>query len=129
VRALDVKDSVLQKPPVNVPLSAAAGAALIGRGHASGFCLSDGQVVEPVIRLPFWLRWAVQEANLRLKRLRRMLCGAPTPTSRDAPAASAAETAESPEAPSASLATPQAPRLAPPRGGHRSGPGRLGAEA
>jgi len=120
---------VWQKPPVTVTLSAEAGEALIGRVHASGFCLSDCQVVEQVIRLHFWLMWAVQEAKLRLQRFRRMLCGEPTTTSRDAPAESEAEPAESPEAPSSSLATTQAHRMAPPRGGHRSGQGRLGADA
>jgi hypothetical protein len=124
-----VKGSVLQKPPANMTLSAEEGEALIERVHASGLCTSDCQIVEQVIRLHFWLMWAVQEAKLSLKRFRQMLFGQPGTTSRDAPAESEAEADERTEVPSSSLTKGQENRGPRQRGGHHPGQGRQGADA
>jgi hypothetical protein len=60
----------VKKPPASVTLTVEEGEALMGRVHASGLGAADGQVVEWVTRLHFWLMLAVQEAKLRLKRFR-----------------------------------------------------------
>jgi len=140
----------LNKPPEHVTLSADEGEALIGRVHASGLCPRDCQVVEQVIRAYFWVVFALQEAKLSVQRLRRLLFGkGPKPEKPPAPEASStsgdvvgkdegggelapidqetpglevaggAEGAESCDA----EASPK------PKGGHRSGTGRLGADA
>jgi hypothetical protein len=140
----------LNKPPEHVTLSAEEGEALIGRVHASGLCPSDCQVVEQVIRAYFWVVFALQEAKLSVQRLRHLLFGkGPKPEKPPAPEASStsgdavgkdegggelapidqetpglevAEGAEGAESCDAE-ASPK------PKGGHRSGTGRLGADA
>ena len=142
--------AVLNKPPEHVPLSAEAGEVLIGRVHASGLGPRDCQVVELVIRAYCWVGCALQEATRRVQRRRRLLCGqGPKPEKPPAPEASSTSSdavgqdegggelapidqetpglevaggAEGAERCTAE-ASPQ------PKGGHRSGLGRLGADA
>jgi len=65
----------MQKSPLSITLSAEAGEALIVRVHQSGLSAEDAGVVEQVIRLYCWVIFALQEAQLRLKRLRTLLFG------------------------------------------------------
>jgi len=140
----------VKKPADNVTLSAEAGEALIARVHQSNLSADDAGVVERVIRMYFWVVFALQEAKLSAKRLRNVLFGqGRTPKTPPAPEASstssdsrgegegrgepalvdeaapdreAAGCAGGPEA-SAGEALPQ------PTGGHRTGTGHLGADA
>lgn len=105
----------------------------MGRVHASGLGAADCQVVERVIRLHFWLLFALQEAKLSLKRLRTLLFGEPAhrrsvPSSHDAFGAGGPDGSAGGDA-SAGVAEGKVVGHQPPAGGHRPGQGRLGAEA
>jgi len=65
----------MKKPPPRITLRAEEGEALIARVHQSGLSAEDAGVVEQVIRLYFWVLFALQEAKLSLKRLRTLLFG------------------------------------------------------
>jgi len=65
----------VKKPAQNVTLSAVEGEALMARVHQSNLRADDAGVVEQVIRMYFWVAFALQEAKLRVKRLRDMLFG------------------------------------------------------
>ena len=65
----------MKKPPARITLSAEEGEALIARVHQSGLSAEDAGVVEQVIRLYFWVIFALQEATLSLRRLRSLLFG------------------------------------------------------
>src|SRR5436309_1163010 len=65
----------MQKSLPCITRSAEAGEALIARVHQSGLSAEDAGVVEQVIRLYCWVLFALQEAKLRLKRLRTLLFG------------------------------------------------------
>jgi len=133
-----------------VTLSAEEGEALIGRVHASGLCPRDCQVVEQVIRAYFWVVFALQEAKLSVQRLRRLLFGkGPKPEKPPAPEVSSTSSdAVGKDEGGGELApidqeTPglevaggaegsercDAEASPKPKGGHRSGTGRLGADA
>src|SRR5712691_12449850 len=89
VSAQRIKESVLNKPADNVTLSAEAGEALIARVHQSNLSADDAGVVERVIRMYFWVVFALQEAKLSAKRLRNVLFGqGRTPKTPPAPEAS-----------------------------------------
>jgi hypothetical protein len=145
-----VKESVVEKPADNVTLSAEAGEALIARVQQSNVSADDAGGVERVMRLYCWVVFALQEAKLRAKRLRNVLCGqGRTPKTPPAPKASSTssdsrgagegggeaglvdEAAPEREAPgcaggpaaSEGEASPQ------PTGGQRAGTGHLGADA
>lgn len=61
---------VMIQPPPSLTLSAQEGESLIARVHESGLSAEDAGVVEQVIRMYFWVVFALQEAKLSLKRLR-----------------------------------------------------------
>lgn len=140
----------MKQPPPSRTLSVAEGEALIARVHQSGLSAEDAGIVEQVIRLYFWVLFALQEAKLSLKRLRTLLFGkgakAPTPRAPEAASTSSEPRGEREEAGAwrsmdaeaaggeavASDAEPGASgteALSKPTGGHRLGTGRLGAEA
>jgi transposase len=150
VNDLDVEDAIVKKPAENVTLSAEAGEALIARVHLSNLAQADARVVEQIIRLYFWVAFALQEAKLSVKRLRNLFFGSsrkpktPPESAVSAPAndgggedgtggevvpvaepSSGFEAAGDAAGPAAweSAASPKA------RGGHRLGTGRLGADA
>src|SRR5712692_10152875 len=75
VSNLDVEDAIVKKPVDNVTLSAEAGEALIARVHLSNVAQADARVVEQIIRLYFWVAFALQEAKLSVKRLRNVFFG------------------------------------------------------
>jgi hypothetical protein len=135
----------VHKPVDTLTLSAEAGEALIARVHRSDRPRADAATVEWVIRMSFHVVCALQEAKLRVKRLRSLLCGthagpAPGPAASLAPrqpddaearactglAADAETDALAPHVPPVAAQTPE--RATPP-GGHRPGTGRLGAAA
>jgi len=140
----------VKKPADHVTLSAEAGEALIARVHQSNLGAEDASVVEWVIRMYFWMAFALQEAKLSVQRLRDVFFGrgrkaqtSPAPeassTSSEAwgegagggevaPVAEAASSFEAGgcEAGGRELEGEASPK---PKGGHRPGTGRLGAEA
>jgi len=147
---LSRKGCVVKKPAGTVTLSSAEGEALIAQVRQSNLPPADAGMVEQIIRRYFWVVFALQEAKLSVQRLRRLLFGkGPKPEQPPAPEASStlgdavgkdegggelapidqetpgfevAGGAEGAER-GAAEASPTAP------GGHRSGTGRLGADA
>ncbi len=140
----------MKKPPPSLTLRAAEGEALIARVHESGLSAEDAGVVEQGIRRYVWVLFALQEAKLRLKRLRTLLFGkgpkAPKPRASEAASTSSEPVGEGEEAgawrsrdeeasgveEAASAAEPGAcgtEATSKPTGGQRLGTGRLGAEA
>ena len=140
----------MKKPPPSITLRAEEGEALIARVHQSGLSAEDSGMVEQVIRLYFWVLFALQEAKLSLKRLRTLLFGkgakAPKPRAPEASSTSSEPVGKGEGADAvrsmdeeasgvegaASEAEPGAcgtEATSKPTGGHRLGTGRLGADA
>jgi len=133
------------KQPESFTLSAADGEAILARLSVYAPTRGDCETLMLVMRWYVWLMYALQETKITLSRLRRLLFGKalkPSPTSEDASTPSA-ESGEAPRADGVidadareSGATageaplpPQSPEGAKPKGGHRTGTGRLGADA
>lgn len=138
------------KRPEQITLSTEEGEAIMARLSLYAPSRSDCEILIQVMRLYFWLEFALQEAKLSVKRLRTLLFGKTsqpqeTPES-DAQAgsseplgagASGEEPAPVAEAPSAIEAAgceagageSQGEAEPKPKGGHRAGTGRLGADA
>jgi transposase len=141
---------VVKKPAGNITLSAKDGEALIARVHQSNLSGDDAGVVEWVIRMYFWVAFTLQEAKLSVKRLRNLVFGK-GPKPEEGPASEAEVTSsETPGQGSggeeAEPVVDTAPALEAagyesgagdwqgevepkPKGGHRPGTGRLGADA
>src|SRR5262245_14289696 len=134
--------------PETITLSAAAGEAILARLAVYAPSRADCEILIQVLRWYFWLAAAVQEAKLNLKQLRMLLLGQGSqPPTRCEPAASSVSTssrgdgvgagdgsARDDEGERSTAAGPQpasvgAAAASKPRGGHRPGTGRLGAEA
>ena len=141
---------MVKKPVDNRTLSAEEGEARITRVHRSNLAQADARVVEHSIRLYCWVAFALQEAKRSGKRLRNVFFGSGrTPKTPPASAASAPSSEElgedaaggevvpvaeaSPGIEAAGgaggLAASEGEASAKPRGGHRLGTGRLGADA
>jgi transposase len=140
---------VVKKPAETVTLSAAEGEAMIARLSVYAPSRSDCELLIQVVRWYFWLVWTVQEAKLSLKKLRTLLCGqGPQPPTLCEPEASSVaassrgdgevsgdgsvrdeEVGWSTAAGSTPAAVAAAAETSKPRGGHRPGTGRLGADA
>jgi transposase len=133
------------KAPERVTLSASEGEAIIARLSAYAPSRSDCEICIQVIRLYFWLSAVVDEAKVSMKKLRTLLFGrvVKPPKAGDlksssvgTPALEAGEASawdeevgqggEAGSQPGSSEAVMETIK---PRGGHRSGTGRLGAEA
>ncbi len=136
--------------PEPINLSAEEGEAIIARLSVYAPTRSDCEILIPVVRLYFWLMFALQEAKLSLRRLRNLLFGkSPTPQERPEseaqaqpleepkPTQTGAEAAQvdgvvgglaaaGREAGSQTSPGDVSPK---PKGGHRAGTGRLGADA
>lgn len=147
----------MKKPIANVTLNAEEGEALIARVHLSHLAPADAGMVERIIRMYFWVAFTLQEAKPSVKWLRDVLFGpSRTPKERSETEASASasdalgegadgggvcgitgtvglgdEVAPGTEASGGAggQATSKAEALPKPKGGHRPGTGRLGADA
>ena len=134
----------MQKPADHLTLNAADGEALIARVHRSNWPRADAERVAWVIRMYFYVVFALQEAKLSAQRLRSLLCGKcpePSPASSSAAAqaasdglhASAMLKADADGAGATGHHAPPGaaprPERAQPTGGHRPGTGCLGAAA
>ena len=137
----------MKKPAEDVNLSRDEVERLLADVHQSNLPTSVAGRLEEIVRTCLWLVFALQETKMTLKRLRRLLFGkhlkaSPGPqASSESSQAGGEETSAygvletdavrsavtvgeaSPEEPS------QSPERATPKGGHRSGTGRLGAAA
>jgi len=136
----------VKKPAAHLTLNAEDGEALIARVHRSNWPRADAERVEWVIRMYFYVVFALQEAKLSVKRLRSLLFGKCPEPSPSPEASSAAAQAESDGPHAAAVlkanadgagatgnqAPPGAaprPERAQPTGGHRPGTGCRGAAA
>lgn len=136
------------KAPEDLNLSPEQGDALIERLERDACTAEDRQILAQVLRLYFWLIFALQESKLSLKRLRILLFGKPKNSKRrkrvadadgDLGTGSAGQAGEgshgeASEAAGAATATAEPSGTGQPNGecgegGTRRGHGRLGAEA
>jgi hypothetical protein len=134
------------KRPESFTLSTEEGEAVMARLSIYAPSRSDCEILMQVMRWYFWLVFALQETKITVKRLRSLLFGkslkaSPAPEDTSAPSpgdggethAGAVLEADADEgAATASEAPPQGSQrqeLAKPKGGHRLGTGRLGADA
>src|SRR5467141_4000765 len=133
----------MKKPAGTITLSSEEGEVLIAQVHQSNVPTAVAGRVEQIIRMYFWLVFALQEAKLSVKRLRNLLFGSSAqPKGRP----ESEGEATSSEAPGQAAGAEVAPRLETtgreagsgasesegkpkPQGGHRAGTGRLGADA
>jgi hypothetical protein len=129
-------------------LSSEEGEVLIAQVRQSNVPAAVAERVEQIIRMYFWLVFALQEAKLSVKRLRHLLFGS-SAQPKDRSASEVEATSSEAPGQAAGAAAPVAevaPRLETtgreagagaaeseakpkPKGGHRPGTGRLGAEA
>jgi len=141
---------VVKKPAGTITLSSEQGEALIALVRQSNLPRAEAGILEQIVRMYFWLVFALQEANLSVKRLRKLVFGsspqAKEPPESEAPATSSEALVEG-EVGDESAPVVEAPaglevsvhEAAPgeaegevspkPKGGHRSGTGRLSADA
>jgi hypothetical protein len=134
----------LMSRPEPITLSAEEGEAIIARLSVYAPTRSDCEILIPVVRLYFWLMFALQEAKLSLRRLRNLLFGK-SPKPQDVPTSEAqAQPLEVPKPTGAGAEAARVDAVAgsevdwqispeavspKPKGGHRTGTGRLGADA
>jgi hypothetical protein len=83
------------KRPEDVTLSREDGEALLARLEANTLTAEDRQVLGKVLTFYFWLRFALREAKLSLKRLKALVFGEPS-QKREPPAAGGTPGGESP---------------------------------
>ena len=136
----------MKKPAENATLSSEEGESLIAQVHQSNLPAAVAGRLEQIIRTCLWLVFALQETQITVKRLRRLLFGkhlqpspapedacAPNPAGGDESPADADVQADAGDADATAGAVPPAPSQLPeraqPKGGHRTGTGRLGADA
>jgi rRNA maturation protein Nop10 len=126
----------MQAPPDDVKLSREEGEALIERLRANVLTSEDRGLLVKLIRLYFWLAFALRETKIGLGRLKRALFGEgrrpPPPTGGGEAMAGADATAAGGATPATGSATPtegpaDAPAAAPSE--RRRGHGRRGADA
>jgi transposase len=119
------------KQPDEVKLNREEGEALIERLERDALTSEDRRVLVQLIRLYFWLLFALQEARFSLKRLRRLLFGDKRKKRKGGSSGGSSEPGEGDGPSAAGGATPlgaSAGRQGP-SGGRRPGRGRQGAEA
>jgi hypothetical protein len=133
------------KRPAHFTLSTEEGEAILARLSIYAPSHSDCEILMQVMRWYFWLVYALQESKITLKRLRGLLFGKSlkTPESQDASDSGQAgddatradgvlEADAFGSLVTAGEAPPElspSPEAAKPKGGHRPGTGRLGADA
>jgi transposase len=140
----------VKKPAGTVTLSSAEGEALIAQVRQSNLPPADAGMVEQIIRMYFWLVFALLEAKLSVKRLRTLLFGSSAQPQERLASTAATMSSEPPGQAAGGKAPAPVAEAAPgletagcetglgessgevsptPKGGHRAGTGRLGAAA
>ena len=136
----EVEVTCPMKRPEPLNLSAEDGQALIARLLAYTPSRSDCELCVQVIRLYFWLMVALEDAKLSVKRLRNLLFGKSVPPAPESVTGDTPEhvhgdggesfgTLETGGEEAAAPGDSQSLEGAKPKGGHRPGTGRLGADA
>jgi transposase len=121
----------MKPPPEDVKLSREDGEALIARIQASSLAGDDQRLLVKLIRVYFWLTFALSETRISLTRLKRALFGGGKPP--PPPPAGGGASGDGPAEPVAGddarpgATADEAP--APTRPAHRRGHGRHGADA
>jgi hypothetical protein len=120
------------KPPGEVRLNQEEGEALIERLERDALTSEDRRVLVQLIRLYFWLLFALQEARFSLKRLRRLVFGDKRNKRQNSSRGGSSGPGEDDD-PSATTGGAEAHPGSAPRGHeacgeHRAGHGRQGAE-
>src|SRR6266478_6987310 len=140
----------MKKPAGTITLSSEEGEVLIAQVHQSNVPTAVAGKVEQIIRMYFWVVFALQEAKLSVKRLRNLLFGSRAQP-KDRPASEVeATSSEAPRQAAGAKEAATVEEVAPclettgceagsgaseneaqpkPKGGHRTGTGRLGADA
>jgi transposase len=140
----------VKKPAGTITLSSEEGEGLIAQVHQSNLPAAVAGKVEQIIRMYFWVVFALQEAKLSVKRLRNLLFGSRAQP-KDRPASEVeAPSSEAPRQAAGAEEAATVEEVAPclettgceagsgaseneakpkPKGGHRAGTGRLGADA
>ena len=140
----------VKKPAGTITLSSEEGEGLIAQVHQSNLPAAVAGKVEQIIRMYFWVVFALQEAKLSVKRLRNLLFGSRAQP-KDRPASEVeATSSEAPRQAAGAKEAATVEEVAPclettgceagsgaseneakpkPKGGHRTGTGRLGADA
>jgi hypothetical protein len=140
----------VKKPAGTITLSSEEGEGLIAQVHQSNVPAAVAGKVEQIIRRYFWVVFALQEAKLSAKRLRNLLFGSRAQP-KDRPASEVeATSSEAPRQAAGAKEAATVEEVAPclettgceagsgasenevkpkPKGGHRAGTGRLGADA
>jgi len=140
----------VKKPAGTITLSSEEGEGLIAQVHQSNLPAAVAGKVEQIIRMYFWVVFALQEAKLSVKRLRNLLFGSRAQP-KDRPASEVeATSSEAPRQAAGAKEAATVEEVAPclettgceagsgaseneakpkPKGGHRAGTGRLGADA
>ncbi len=135
----------MQKPAGTVTLSSEEGEALIAQVRQSNLAPAAAGMVEQIIRMYFWLVFALQEAKLSVKRLRTLVFGSSRPPKEPPESEASTPSSEPPgqeegedeSAPVAAVEREAGPGESQgegeaepkPKGGHRAGTGRLSADA
>lgn len=137
----------MKQPTENVTLSSEEGESLIAQVHQSNLPAAVAGRLEQIIRTCLWLVFALQETKITVSRLRRLLFGkalkasepapedasAPSPGGGDEPPADPVLPTDATDAATTASEAPpedsQRPGRGKPKGGHRAGTGRLGADA
>lgn len=122
--------------PETIRLSTAEGEAIIARLSVYAPSRSDCELLIQVMRLYFWLSAVIEEAKLSIQQLRTLLLGhrpkLPKPGDPEALADACAQAEDVKRSDEAGLAREPvesgAGSSGKPRGGHRAGTGRLGAD-
>ena len=116
--------------PEDVHVSRQDGEGLIERLHRDALTAQERRVLEQVLRWDFWLRCAVQEARLSLKRLRALLLGAQSKTRQEPPSDPSSPSSDgNGGAGAVGGSHPQRPSAPEAAGTGRPGHGRWGAQA
>ena len=140
----------VKKPAGTITLSSEEGEGLIAQVQQSNLPAAVAGKVEQIIRRYFWVVFALQEAKLSVKRLRNVLFGSRAQP-KDRPASEVeAPSSEAPRQAAGAEEAAPVEEVAPclettgceagsgaseneakpkPKGGHRAGTGRLGADA
>ena len=140
----------VKKPAGTITLSSEEGEVLIAQVHQSNLPAAVAGRVTQIIRMYFWVVFALQEAKLSVKRLRNLLFGS-SAQPKDRPASEVeATSSEAPRQAAGAKEAATVEEVAPylettgceagsgaseseakpkPKGGHRAGTGRLGADA
>lgn len=131
----------MKQPAEHVTLSSEEGEVLIAHVRQSNLPAAVAVRLEEIVRTCLWLVFALQESKITLQRLRRLLFGkvlkgsasAPSPSDGGEPHAATPSPNDADEsAATAGEGSPppsQSPESSKPKGGHRLGTGRLGADA